>query len=193
ESCLPAKRFIMKEIRHVRGNLPTTVIEIATKFRQRSPIISRNAVIILGRNIFCIYLTRDRLNIAFHLLMRYFQNHICRFFTLIIALQVLNMSIDATSAQMATDSKTPDNFNYIDTYVEYVAEIILKYTNAIPESKDRQQKELQQHKQFEIAFQKIIPINISFCEIVIEKYYPAISDRYAYQFIKEINPPPPAG
>src|ERR1035437_1152720 len=111
--------------------------------------------------------------------MRYFQNHICRLIAFVIALQILNMSIDSPNAQMPANAANADDFNYIDTYVEYIAEVILKYDNAIPESKDRQQKELQMQKQFELVFQKIEPITISFF------------DKYAYQFIKEINPPPP--
>ena len=123
--------------------------------------------------------------------MRYFQNHISRFIALVIAMQILNMSIDAPSAQMNVSNGATDNFNYIDTYVEYIAEVILKYTNAIPESKDRQQKELQQHKQFEVVFQKIAPLAIPFFETIPAKTFSNYSDKYAYQFIKEINPPPP--
>jgi hypothetical protein len=101
------------------------------------------------------------------------------------------MSIDSPNAQMPANAANADDFNYIDTYVEYIAEVILKYDNAIPESKDRQQKELQMQKQFELAFQKIEPITISFFEKIIKKRFINFSDKYAYQFIKEINPPPP--
>jgi hypothetical protein len=123
--------------------------------------------------------------------MRYFQNHICRFFTFVIALQILNMSIDAPSAQITVNAGAQDNFNYIDTYVEYIAEVVLKYTNAIPESKDRQQKELQLHKQFQIVFQNIVPLTIQFTAQQNQKYFFSSADKYAYQFVKEINPPPP--
>ncbi len=123
--------------------------------------------------------------------MRYFKNHISRFFAFITALQILNMSIDAPTAQMATGKETSDNFNYIDTYVEYIAEVILKYDNAIPESKDRQQKEFQQHKQFEVVFQKIALLTITLFKEKNENQFLNFSYKYAYQFIKEINPPPP--
>ena len=101
------------------------------------------------------------------------------------------MSIDAPAAQMSVSNGSSDDFNYIDTYVEYIAEVILKYDNAIPESKDRQQKELQQHKQFEVVFQKIGFPAISYIEPITEKRFLSFTDKYAYQFIKEINPPPP--
>lgn len=107
----------------------------------------------------------------------------------IIAFQILNMSIDAPSAQMPVNSGN-DDFNYIDTFVEYVVEVVLKYDNAIPESKDRQQKELQQHKQFEVVFEKVYSL-LKFYRQNNSTDYKNFSDKYAYQFIKEINPPPP--
>lgn len=122
---------------------------------------------------------------------RYFKNNISRFIAFVIAVQILNMSIDAPSAQKQVGKDKADNFNYIDSYVEYITEVILKYENAIPESKNRQQKELQQHKQFEVAFQKISPIIINFFESIPKKIFSNFSNKYAFQFIKEINPPPP--
>ncbi len=101
------------------------------------------------------------------------------------------MSIDAPSAEAQPGSTSADTFNYIDTYVEYIAEVILKYDNAIPESKDRQQKELQLHKQFQIVFQNIVPLTIQFTAQQNQIYFLSTADKYAYQFIKEINPPPP--
>ncbi|MDQ6845870.1 MAG: hypothetical protein M3Z92_16255 [Bacteroidota bacterium] len=101
------------------------------------------------------------------------------------------MSIDSPNAQMPANTRSADDFNYIDTYVEFVAEVILKYDNAIPETKNRQQKELQMQKQFELVFQKIEPIVISFYSTKIKNRFLNYTDKYAFQFIKEINPPPP--
>lgn len=123
--------------------------------------------------------------------MRYFRNYISKFFAFLIALQILNMSIDAPAA-MLPDNMANSDFNYIDTFVEYVAEVVLKFDNAIPESKDRQQKELQLHKQLEVvSFLKVSnTLQAPFCEIEIRSYRHS-DDKYAYQFVKEINPPPP--
>lgn len=121
--------------------------------------------------------------------MRYFQNHICKFCVFVIALQILNMSIDAPSAEI--QSGRSDSFNYMDSFVEYVAEVILKYDNAVPESKDRQQKELQLHKQHQIVCQNIVPLIVPFTLQTDKRNFVNSSDKYAYQFIKEINPPPP--
>ena len=101
------------------------------------------------------------------------------------------MSIDAPSAEMSGSRNISINFNYIDTFVEYVAEVILKYDNAIPESKDRQQKELQQHKQFVLVSEKTECLSGCFYPVILTPLPRSYADRYAYQFIKEINPPPP--
>jgi len=125
--------------------------------------------------------------------IRHFQNNICRFFAFIVALQILNMSIDSPNAQMPPYIPNAENFNYIDTYVEFIVEDILKYDNAIPETKDRQQKEWQMQKQFELVFQKIEPITVAFATEKIKVPFPKFANNYAFQFIKEINPPPPKG
>lgn len=117
--------------------------------------------------------------------------HISRFFVLVIALQVLNMSIDSPTAQMNVVKGQTDNFNYIDTYVEFIVEVVLKYENAIPESNSREHKELQQYKYTEYIIQKMQP-SLAFIWVENLVNRPRhTSDRYAYQYIREINPPPP--
>lgn len=123
--------------------------------------------------------------------MRYFRNHISRFVVFVLAVQILNMSIDAPNTHTAIDKKTSDKFNYIDTYLEYIAEVLLKYENAIPESKNRQQKELQHHKQCELVFSKITGVTITFFKERTVKQFLNYSDGYTSHFIKAINPPPP--
>ena len=101
------------------------------------------------------------------------------------------MSIDSPSAQMPPNAQNSDDFNYIDTYVEFIAEVVLKYDNAIPETKNREKKEMQMQKQFELVFQKIESLKFTFFQDVLNKPVINFNDQYAYQFIKEINPPPP--
>ena len=106
-------------------------------------------------------------------------------------MQILNMSIDSPSAQMNVDKGQTDSFNYIDTFVEYVVEVVLKYDNAIPESKNRDHKDLQSSKYSEYIVQKYEPVlNFIWIENLVNRI-PHGTDMYAYQFVKEINPPPP--
>jgi hypothetical protein len=101
------------------------------------------------------------------------------------------MSIDAPAAMLTPSQDANCSFNYIDTFVEYIAEVVLSYKNAIPESKDRQQKELQMHKQIDIVFQHYKPVLPVYQHSITNTHYLHLKDAYAFQFIKEINPPPP--
>ncbi len=114
---------------------------------------------------------------------------ISKAFIFLAALQILNMSIDAPAAQMP-GSFGEDDFNYIDTFTEYVIEDVFDFNNVIPESRDRQQKDSDQHK-FEIVLEKMIPIYHfqHFNHIKIK--HSAYRDQYALQFIKEVIPEPP--
>lgn len=124
-------------------------------------------------------------------MITHFQNKAYRFLAFIVAVQILNMSIDSPSARMPNYVPDAANFNYIDTYVEFIVEDILKYDNAIPETKNRQNREWQMQKQFELVCQQIDPIVISTSFQKNKKNYIAFSNKYAFRYIKEINPPPP--
>ena len=116
-------------------------------------------------------------------------NRLRRFIVFAVALQVLNMSIDIPGSPADSSAK---NFNFVDTYVEYIAEVMLKYENAIPESNHRQHKQVQMHKHLQIICQ---PVKTLQQEVLpdpfLSKLYGDYSNSFAYQFIKEINPPPP--
>ena len=102
------------------------------------------------------------------------------------------MSIDSPGIQ-PDKNEVIGNFNYIDCYVEYVVEVILKYDNAIPESNNRHHKELQQHRHLQVVCQiskDFSVVNSTIFESRNNVYF-IYSDKHAYQFIKEINPPPP--
>ncbi len=100
------------------------------------------------------------------------------------------MSIDATVVQI--NNSSAQNLNYIDSYVEYIAEIVLKFQNAIPELKHRHEKELQMHKQLQVICQITYqPLFDRLPHSSIINLYHQYSDKYTGRFIKEINPPPP--
>jgi hypothetical protein len=100
------------------------------------------------------------------------------------------MSVDTPGAQMANYSGSREKFNYIDSYIEFIAEIILKYDNAIPESNNRQQKELLHHKQFVVMCELADPIIPPLFNQVEREIHFAYSDIYFFQFYKDISPPP---
>ncbi|MEP6616069.1 MAG: hypothetical protein ABJA57_05790 [Ginsengibacter sp.] len=123
--------------------------------------------------------------------MQFFRKNIInKLFLFVTALQVLNISIDAPGAQLSTQADHHEKFNYIDSYVEFVAEIVLKYENAIPESHNRQQKELQQHKQLQVICENAETQGSKTFSPPPCNFFIAYSNKYAYRFIKEIKSPP---
>jgi hypothetical protein len=113
------------------------------------------------------------------------------FIVLVIAFQVLNMSIDSPNAIQDNYYNVPDNFNNIDTYVEYISEVICKNENAIPETEKRHQKQWQQHKLQYVICDNMRNTNKNMITyLVMQNIYLNHQDIYAYQFIKEISPPP---
>ena len=107
-----------------------------------------------------------------------------------MAAQILNMSIDVPMVEMKMTPATED-YNFIDTYVEFITEVIFKYENSIPESKHRHHRVLQTHQQFQVICQQIsIPAPSGLPAPSILKGYPGYINNYAFRFIKEFNRPP---
>lgn len=125
--------------------------------------------------------------------MRQIKNHkITRLFTFMIALQIINMSIGTPGGGLLSDASSSGGFNYIDTYAEFITEVILKYEHAIPESKNRQHKELQHHKQYRLIFSMVEPPHIfDLNGLYGNKPDTGYFAKFTYQFVKEITPPPP--
>lgn len=99
------------------------------------------------------------------------------------------MSIDIPGTQK--DNAFPD-YNYMDTYIEYITEVVLKFDHAIPETKHNPQKQFLLHKH--------IPAICQVFEVFkteteprprVTNLFPDYSNRFTFQYIKEINPPPP--
>ena len=122
--------------------------------------------------------------------MLLFKTSLIKFAAIIIALQVLNMSIGLPNAMQYDSYKPTDNFNYINTYVEYFSKVIFDHQNTIPQGK-RHQKHWQQHK-----LQQVICDNFrsSYREVTssqpLRNIFFNYCNIYFYQFIKEISPPP---
>lgn len=113
------------------------------------------------------------------------KNSFIKLLIFLIAFQVLNTSIDTPAENIAI------SYNYIDTYVEYFAEVVFKLENAFPESGDRQHKELQQHKNLRIKIQNTYLLSFTaFFTRFVENFSFTQPDKYFFTFTKEINPPP---
>ena len=100
------------------------------------------------------------------------------------------MSIDKPVSQRQECNLNDQNINYIDTYVEYFAEVLLKYENAIPETKNRQPKELQQHNHITLIFQPQAHVVAILFHKKSNKQILNYIDKNTSLLIKELKPPP---
>lgn len=114
-----------------------------------------------------------------------------RFVVLVLALQLLNLSIYAQDFKTITGDSANDEINISETVAEYIVEVVWGYKNAIPEQPNRQ-KDFHFHKH--ISF-KAINI-ISACNLPVAQQKSAINSIpllvvLSSSYLQEINPPPP--
>jgi hypothetical protein len=114
-----------------------------------------------------------------------------KFITLVVALQVLNVSIYAQDVDALSQKNVLMYANEINTIAEYIGEVILKHTDAFPEYPNDGHKDLQ--------FSKHIDINLFSFQYFTSQPSPVYENEYLFPnkidynflFFKEINPPPP--
>lgn len=114
-----------------------------------------------------------------------------KFITLIVALQILNVSIYAQDFDALQQNNTFIYSNEINSVAEFVGEIILKHNNAFPEYPDDGHKDMQFSKHIDLS---VFSFNhfkaITKVDDYTEYLFPDKID-YNFLFFKEINPPPP--
>lgn len=119
------------------------------------------------------------------------QKYITKLITLIVALQLLNLSIYAQDFKPFFVNQETTEPNISETITEFISEVILGYTNSFPEQ-SQHRKDLHFHKH--ISFKAIAPLAPS---VILEITYPIANRRTSLQehfsslFNQEINPPPP--
>lgn len=127
-----------------------------------------------------------------------FKIHIRRFAVLVLALQILNLSVQSRPATDTNDSFMLSHtyqINPVDHLLEFIMERIMHKKNAFPEDNKHQHRDPMQ-------FAKTSPYNLyhaSYYSIQIETpvhhilptHRDAYAEGYNYLFVSEINPPPP--
>jgi hypothetical protein len=116
--------------------------------------------------------------------------HITRFITLVVALQLLNLSIYAQGfTPIYAEDGTCDT-NISETVVEYVVEVVLGHKDAIPEQ-SQHHKDLHFHKH--ASFQAISLAAYHLPEPSTQSAANAgpLDESYNCLYHCEINPPPP--
>ncbi|ANI88612.1 hypothetical protein A9P82_04505 [Arachidicoccus ginsenosidimutans] len=129
--------------------------------------------------------------------MKNFRTLSVKFIVLILALQVLNLSVYGCAykeAVVTNKGNTIIQTNQIDCLAEYIVEEVLDYSNAFPEQNGNHTrncvKVVKTQIQFFSEYQRIEET----CDIelpVDTRKYAHYKNTYDYLYFKEINPPPP--
>lgn len=123
--------------------------------------------------------------------MQRFNKHIIRVLTLILAIQLLNLSIYAQDFHPIMESATNKETNISETIVEYVIEVVLGHKDAIPEQ-NQHHKDLHFHKHINfksINFDKAQLLSDS--QIHIASLPIILQESFEDLYQQEINPQPP--
>ena len=126
-----------------------------------------------------------------HCSVQRINKHIARALTLLVALQLLNLSIYAQDFKPIYNEAGSDEINITETVLEYVVEVVLGHTNAIPEQK-QSHKDLHFHKH--VSFKAISftrPDILSASQLNMAKLPVFLHESFEDRYFQEINPQPP--
>jgi len=120
-----------------------------------------------------------------------FNKHIIRVITLIVALQLLNLSIYAQDFTPIYNNQGNTETNISETIVEFVIEVVLGHTGAIPEQ-SQHHKDLHFHKH--VSYKAVSLENkvlLTDSQINNAKLPIPIHESFEDLYQQEINPQPP--
>jgi hypothetical protein len=124
------------------------------------------------------------------------KNIALKIFVGFMAMQVLNLSVDAIEFHPLITSHVNDigDFNDLNSAAEYISEILLGHKNAFPEfdkKPDSKQSLSFKHVDMKKYSPNIFSIEPPHFEEIISYICPLVKEEYLPLYIKEINPPPP--
>lgn len=117
-----------------------------------------------------------------------------KFIVLIVAIQIIDLSIDAIDFQPIESVATIGDFNYFNSVIEYVTESLLGHTNAFPEYQNEpsSSKKAQLEKAISFKFSQTDGFDMQpkFLPLTIKANRNYDEDFYSFYY-SEIIPPPP--
>lgn len=122
-----------------------------------------------------------------------FRKYTANFVLVVLALQILNMSITCRITDDCFFFRLDNSINIADHAVEFITEDILGFVNAFPEVKENKQ-------QHSVSFQKVQEFKLfSFeptleiyrCSVLLTKNYFLFKTHPYFGYLREICPPPP--
>jgi hypothetical protein len=116
--------------------------------------------------------------------------HIIRFITLVVALQLLNLSIYAQDFTPLYAEDGTCGVNISETVVEYVVEVVLGHKDAIPEQ-SQHHKDLHFHKHVSFNALSFGAYRLPETSAQSAAKPESLEESYSCLYCCEINPPPP--
>jgi hypothetical protein len=121
---------------------------------------------------------------------------ISKYLLFILAIQILNISVDAIDFHpvYTPNSTANSNFNDINSAVEYISEIVLGYKDAFPEIQNQgEQKNTQsiKHNVIKIYEPKQLYLSVEQRFITVVSFIYPLDEKFTFLFSKDITPPPP--
>jgi hypothetical protein len=116
-----------------------------------------------------------------------------KIFIALMALQIINLSIDSVEFQPIEAAVTIGDFNYLNSMTEYVSEVIMGMKDAFPEFQNQSsssKSQIVKHLSIKLFEDNII---ITTPDIVClnNSYSVPLNESFKYMYLQEINPPPP--
>jgi len=123
----------------------------------------------------------------------FLKNIALRALLVLVALQILNLGIDAIDFQPIASTNTIGDFNYINSMAEYVAEIVMGHKDAFPEyHQESTSSKSQLVKHFSLKLYQPVSAALDLSNDHRGRIaFAASINQYHCPFYKEINPPPP--
>ncbi|MEI6085970.1 MAG: hypothetical protein WCR66_00175 [Bacteroidota bacterium] len=127
--------------------------------------------------------------------MKVLSKNITHFIIIIVALQLLNLSIYAQDFTPLYSNQATTETNISETVVEYIVEVIMGHTNAFPEQ-SQHHKDLHFHKHIDYkVINSFIKSNSTKAALICSKNNYQLMDYSSVPigYVADINPPPPKG
>jgi len=116
-----------------------------------------------------------------------------KIFIALMALQIINLSIDAVEFQPIEAAITIGDFNYLNSMTEYVSEVIMGIKDAFPEFQNQSsssKSQIVKHLSIKL-FENNSIVQAPSIFKQNNSYSVPLKEAYNYLFLREINPPPP--
>ena len=111
----------------------------------------------------------------------------------LVAIQIINLSIDAVEFQPIAATIVIEDFNYFNSLTEFVAEVVMGNKDAFPEfqkESSSSKSQIVKHLSVKLFQQDHFACRTPYI-IQSASFIVPLTEEYQFRFFKEINPPPP--